>query len=43
MGFILMKYKDELIKSMSFLGKKKDTIFFLFGILLSVLYIAFPE
>ena len=27
MGFILMKYKDELIKSMSFLGKKKDTIF----------------
>ena len=27
MGFILMKYKDELIKSMSFLAKKKDTIF----------------
>ena len=27
MGFILMKYKQELVKSMSFLGKKKDTIF----------------
>lgn len=27
MGVILMKYKRELIKSMSFLGKKKNTIF----------------
>ena len=27
MGFILMKYKSELVKSMSYLGKKKDTIF----------------
>ena len=27
MGIILMKYKRELIKSMSFLGKKKNTIF----------------
>jgi pyruvate/2-oxoglutarate/acetoin dehydrogenase E1 component len=27
MGVVLMKYKNELIKSMSFLGKKKDTIF----------------
>lgn len=27
MGFILMRYKNELVKSMSFLGKKKDTIF----------------
>ena len=27
MGIILMKYKNELIKSMSFLGKKKDTVF----------------
>lgn len=27
MGIILMKYKNELIKSMSFLSKKKNTIF----------------
>lgn len=27
MGVVLMGYKKELIKSMSFLGKKKDTIF----------------
>ena len=27
MGIILMKYKNELIKSMSFLGKKRDTVF----------------
>jgi pyruvate/2-oxoglutarate/acetoin dehydrogenase E1 component len=27
MGVVLMKYKNELIKSMSFLGKKNDTIF----------------
>jgi len=27
MGVILMKYKNELIKSMSFLSKKKNTIF----------------
>jgi len=27
MGVILMKYKNELIKSMNFLSKKKNTIF----------------
>jgi pyruvate/2-oxoglutarate/acetoin dehydrogenase E1 component len=27
MGIVLMKYKNELIKSMSFLAKKKNTIF----------------
>jgi pyruvate/2-oxoglutarate/acetoin dehydrogenase E1 component len=27
MGIVLMEYKNELIKSMSFLGRKKDTIF----------------
>ena len=27
MGVVLMKYKNELIKSMSFLGRKKDTVF----------------
>ena len=27
MGIILMNYKSELIKSMKYLGKKKDTIF----------------
>ena len=27
LGFILMKYKQELIRSMNWLSKKKDTIF----------------